>query len=257
MDATHVFARLPKTPYEHATARTLIGSLIRHGFLDASAGPGDLPPALAEYQAFHGLQAHGQADAVTVRHLSIPRTCCHPDRMALTAGPEPNRWPDLDVQWDVAPGATFGKLAAGDVLAALAWAWGRWASVCGVRPARAARPEDADVMVYTQTFAPSLLAWTDLPDPGKPGPRKGGPQRSQRFNDAEAWCIAHPQPAPPLSYDLCEVALHEVGHALGLGHKAPAEARAIMNPTYSRAVLDVQPDDAAEAATRYGPPPKG
>lgn len=73
------------------------------------------------------------------------------------------------------------------------------------------------------------------------------------FNDAEAWSIysgAH----DPFVADFSRVALHELGHALGLGHEP--ELPAIMN-TPVGSIETLQPDDRSGADALYGPCPAG
>ena len=58
------------------------------------------------------------------------------------------------------------------------------------------------------------------------------------FDDAEQWCVNAGN-----GYDLLEVAEHELGHALGLGHEPMPSSggqNAIMNPDYG-------PDSTAQA----------
>ncbi|MCF6345257.1 MAG: matrixin family metalloprotease [Thiomicrorhabdus sp.] len=51
---------------------------------------------------------------------------------------------------------------------------------------------------------------------------------------------------------LDSIALHEVGHALGLGHTDPATVTSIMNPVYSSAITSLQLDDINGIQALYG-----
>ncbi len=67
-----------------------------------------------------------------------------------------------------------------------------------------------------------VLAHTFYPAPGNPEPLAG----DMHFDDAERWRIG-------ADIDLYSVALHELGHALGLGHSD--KPGAVMYPYYARA----------------------
>ncbi|WP_457668540.1 matrixin family metalloprotease [Thiolapillus sp.] len=68
------------------------------------------------------------------------------------------------------------------------------------------------------------------------------------FNDAESWDIY--DGALQGRLDFRRIALHELGHALGLAHEKSKPA--IMQPTVG-AIYTLQPDDVAGAEALYGP----
>ena len=55
------------------------------------------------------------------------------------------------------------------------------------------------------------------------------------------------------AFNMALVALHELGHSLGLAHEPSGEAAAIMNPFYSEAFSTLRPDDIAGVQFIYGP----
>ena len=69
------------------------------------------------------------------------------------------------------------------------------------------------------------------------------------FNTAFSWGV-HNNPSS-VPYDFRRVAVHELGHALGLGHETVNTA--IMQPTYSLTIMVPQQDDINGAIAKYGP----
>ena len=65
------------------------------------------------------------------------------------------------------------------------------------------------------------------------------------FDTAENWTC------DSSGIDIGIVALHEIGHSIGLAHSA--ELGAIMYPFYNPGLSELQPDDIAGAVTLYGP----
>lgn len=67
------------------------------------------------------------------------------------------------------------------------------------------------------------------------------------FDDAETWA-ASPEPG---KYDLLEVAVHELGHSLGLDHETVEPA--VMQPHYTGAFAGLYQDDIDGVRSLYGP----
>jgi hypothetical protein len=84
-----------------------------------------------------------------------------------------------------------------------------------------------------------VLAHTFYPAPPNPEPIAG----DMHFDDAETWRVG-------ANTDLFSVALHELGHALGLGHSD--NPNAVMYPYY-KMVSTLAPYDKSAALTLYAP----
>lgn len=76
------------------------------------------------------------------------------------------------------------------------------------------------------------------------------------FDSAEPWKIGF----GGRGFDIFQVAAHEIGHALGLGHECGNHRpdatcnKALMNPFYSESVRGLQDDDIAGVQAIYGAP---
>ena len=76
-----------------------------------------------------------------------------------------------------------------------------------------------------------------------------------RYDIGEAWCISDNPPQG--SIDAYRTSLHEILHLLGLGHKpVDVSLPALISPTYSRTIRNLQPVDIEELQRRYDPSKK-
>lgn len=74
-----------------------------------------------------------------------------------------------------------------------------------------------------------------------------------RFDDSEAWVLSDTPKAGEI--DFYRVALHELLHAMGLGHKPPDVLEpALIAPIYDRGIRHLQEADKRELRIRYGEP---
>ena len=69
------------------------------------------------------------------------------------------------------------------------------------------------------------------------------------FDIAENWAVDSIDGSNS-AFDIFQVAAHEIGHAIGLGHEETNVA--LMNPIYSEAFTGLQPDDISGAQFLYG-----
>lgn len=67
------------------------------------------------------------------------------------------------------------------------------------------------------------------------------------FDSAETWTCT-----PGAGFDIGLVALHELGHSIGLNHEPTSGNLAVMNPTYNAALAALQSDDINGAVAIYG-----
>lgn len=251
--------------------RNLQSLLARYGYLRCGYIPGeyDAPTAAAvsQFQNFYGIRPaeDGLCDAATVRLLNTRRCGIedHPSER-LSMGPEGRlapfvtvgaKWPRLGLSYrfmNSTPDLPEGRQR--DIIRE---AFARWQAVCG--------------LVFTEVplNAPSDLAVAfhrgdhgdDNPfdDAGGPGgntlahafyppPRGGQWAGCLHFDEFEGW-IDQPGGA---GTRLFNVALHEIGHLLGLAHSQ--DPNAIMYAYYGVDRNDLRADDIAGAVSLYGAP---
>lgn len=104
-----------------------------------------------------------------------------------------------------------------------------------------ARTVDIRIAGHRMDGASGTLAHTFFP-PENLGAAAG----DLHFDIAENWVIGFDGPG----IDIFQVAAHEIGHAIGLGHEL--DELALMNPFYSEDFRGLQPDDIAGAQFLYG-----
>ncbi len=140
------------------------------------------------------------------------------------------------------------QLSPDEVTNAIVSAFGQWSNVVQVNFQASTNPlADETIAILFATgahgdpypFGPAgtILAHTFYPAPPNPEPLAG----DMHFNDANVWGIGN-------KVDLFSLALHETGHALGLGHSDLPSA--VMYP-YFKIVSGLTPEDIAAAQMLY------
>lgn len=199
--------------------------------------------AVRKYQQFHGLEPTGVVDGAVIRSLIAPRLCGKPDVDALTAKRPADLlfWRKNTLTWHIVPQAKFGLIPRDRVIEVFQGAWDRCCKVIQLDHAFTADAKTADVLIRTRPIDGSwgVLALSEYPDPDNPV------QRKQDFDSEE------PFQAPAVNrwhIDLNAVALHEVGHVLGIPH---LPAGHVMSAAYDATKTELTPEDIAELLARY------
>jgi hypothetical protein len=204
--------------------------------------------ALKKFQAFYGLPVTGQLDNDTVHLATLPR-CGNPDtpnrHFQVTAAPglaafvaQGNRWNKSNVTYGF---SNFtGDLTQQVIIANIRRAFQSWSNVCFLTFTEVGGNPDIDIAFRTGDHndgSPFDGAGNVLAHGFYPPPNGGAIAGDLHFDDAETWTTNN----PPTGIDFLSVAIHEIGHTLGLDHSA--DANAIMFAFYSGIKQNLATDD--------------
>jgi len=133
--------------------------------------------------------------------------------------------------------AAFPGLTLEETWQSFDWAMGQWAAVGGIKPSRVASSGQARIVATVKRLdgANGVLAQSELPCGGIS-------QAKQEYDSSEAW---------NRTIQAKLVILHELGHALGIGHISTGN---VMAPIYNGNLTKPQSGDISELKSRYGPP---
>lgn len=185
--------------------------------------------AIEKYADFHGLRGEEPSE-----HMQRPR-CGLPDLVRDPQEAGLAKWRTLDV-------TTSHRLSGLNPLSAdrehAAWleSIAAWSAVCGIRLTFIDDMNRANIYANPGSTGAGVLAWSYLPNDS--GPED---QLQQQYNRSTNW-----------SYELLlNVAIHELGHAIGLDH---GPRGSIMQPTAGGDITRPQSWDIEQVVSRYGHP---
>lgn len=203
--------------------------------------------ALVLFQQRHGLPPNGVLNEPTLRLMKTPR-CGFPDFHPSDRDPsKPNyvpsgyKWPKVDLTYTY---LNFTPdLPASTVQAAIDGAFSRWAAVSPLRFTLVGGVRDIEIGFHQGDHGdgypfdgPSgVLAHAFYPTVG-----------DVHFDEAETWSTNG------TDFDLATVAVHELGHSLGLAHSTVSTA--VMYPYYSGIRRELASDDIQGIQSLYPPP---
>jgi peptidoglycan hydrolase-like protein with peptidoglycan-binding domain len=229
---------------------------------DPQAFDDTMEQAVKLLQRQGGLKPDGIVGEKTLGLISQPR-CGFPDVVPASALETPgssadgatsdefrlqgNRWTSnsLTFRYD----NMTADVPAANARAAIRGAFDRWAAVTPLMFTETTGPADIRIGWYTRDHGdgnPFDGASNVLAHCFYPPPNGGDIAGDCHFDDDERWTVD----LPPSGIDLPTVALHELGHGLGLDHSDVTSA--VMYAWYGGARRELTADDIAGVQTIYG-----
>jgi acylphosphatase len=243
----HRFGYLPNT--ELSRAYPSWRSATAFAPADSTHYDEQLQAAVTLFQRAYHLPETGEVDAATIELMSKPR-CGFPDVVTSDGLAEfvaqGNRWPGPTVTYQH---VNFSPdLTAGEVRQAIRGALDRWSAQI---PLNFNESASADMQIGF--FAADHGDGSPFDGPSGvlahcfyPPPNGGAIAGDCHFDEAETWSVN----TPPSGIDLPTVALHELGHGLGLAHSA--ESSAVMYAFYGGPRRELTDDDIQGIRSIYG-----
>ncbi len=215
-----------------------------------------LEQAVVLYQSQNALEPDGVVGPKTLTRMRAHR-CGNPD-VIPSNGPQPfvisgSRWPTKGLRYSF--DNTGVDLTEAQVRAVLRDAFDRWQQASPLTFTEVASDAQAEMRIGwfdgehgdsnpfddAGTFEGNVLAHCFFPPPGG-----GGFAGDCHFDEHEVWSLD----LPPTGIDLLTVAIHELGHGLGLHHSA--EETAVMFASYEGPRRQLTTDDVNGIQAIYG-----
>ena len=140
-------------------------------------------------------------------------------------------------------------------LAEIQAAFDAWSAVADITFVQV--PDYGEPFNYPQWSGDIRLGGHDFDGPGGmlahaffPPDNQGSGAGDIHFDAEEKWVIGFDE--DPNTFDIFQVAVHEIGHAIGLDHVAADVVAAVMNPYYTEDLRGLQESDIAGAQYLYG-----
>ena len=232
--------------------------LLRFGYLSEEAYEGGVldPPtssALSLYQERSSLKVTGSLDEETRNSMTTAR-CAMPDLIDGVAFRARCSWDRVRLTYAFGPGTN--DTAGASEFDAVRTAFATWAAASPLRFTEVNATDNPDILIdWRDANDPDLsmvggtLAHADWPP--NCGVVTNQLPKPVHFDDSEhVWAIG----AAADAYDVETVALHEIGHIIGLEHSTVNGAVMVASVSDNFTLRVLQPDDLAGVHQLYSPP---